>query len=60
MKVISISKKLFLKVLNDLGYSLDEGVLSSMNTANANINNRDDAKLYLQILLAFFPRYSKL
>ncbi|HKM02902.1 MAG TPA: hypothetical protein VJZ31_03145 [Bacilli bacterium] len=47
-------KKTVLKVLNDLGYSLDEGVLSSMNTANANINNRDDAKLYLQILLAFF------
>ena len=43
-----------LLVLAELGLSLEDGVYTSMKVANANINSRDDAKLYLQILLAFF------
>jgi DNA polymerase-3 subunit delta' len=41
-------------VLTHCGLSLEDGVYTSMKVANANINSRDDAKLYLQILLAFF------
>lgn len=47
-------KQTLLEVLEALALSLDEGILASMKTANANINNRDDAKFYLQMLLAFF------
>lgn len=46
-------KETLLTVLKDLSYSLNEGVLSSMRLANSRINDREDAKLYLQMMLAF-------
>lgn len=47
-------KATLFSVLESLSLSLDEGILTSMRVANNNINNRDDAKLYLNMLLAFF------
>jgi DNA polymerase-3 subunit delta' len=47
-------KETLLLVLNDLGYSLNDGILASIKHANNRINNRDDAKFYLQMMLAFF------
>ncbi len=47
-------KDTLLLVLDQLALSAEEGVYASMKIANKAINSRDEARLYLQMLLAFF------